>query len=224
MTMNRIITVIGFLLIFSLSLASQNTDFGAWYGFNTDFKVEKGLKADFEASIRTDQNASHIETFYFEPGLRYKISRNFSAGLYYRFIEQDENDGKFHPRHRLSFQLKGDLPLGRFTFSARYRIQEQIRTYIRSSDDELPEWYHRLRIQADYNVPSIPLTPYASVELHSMLFSPNDIQIEKMRYTVGLDYTIKKKHTIGLAYIYNTSRVSNPDYMNIISVTYGISL
>jgi hypothetical protein len=212
------------LVLIPLVIKAQEPDFGIWYEAKADRKIIKDLKFELETSLRTDQNASNIESFYAEPGLRYKFNDYFSAGIYYRFIEQKQGDGRFYARHRWFVQLRGELPVRRFTFSARYRIQEQFRTYIRDPEDEIPEWYHRLRLEISYDIKGIPLKPYVNAEARSQLFSPNNIMIEKWRYIAGAEYTIHKKHTFGLEYIYNTSRVSKPARMNTIGVTYSIKL
>jgi hypothetical protein len=218
------------VVLLPAALTAQTTDFGIWYEVKGDHKIVNNLRFDLEASIRTDDKASNIEKFYFEPGLRYKFNDYFSAGIYYRLTEQketiDKSEGiyKFYPRHRWFVQLKGSLPVNRFTLSARYRIQQQFRTYIKDPEDEIPEWYQRLRLELDYDIKGIPLKPFINAEMHAMLFSPNDITIEKRRYMTGVEYTVAKKHTFGLEYIYNVSKVSKPAYMNIIGVTYSIKL
>lgn len=221
--MNKRVKLTGILVFLAMAVAAQ-TDMGAWYEINADYKIFKGLRLDFETSIRTDKNASRVETFYFEPGVRYKINDFLAAGIYYRFIEQIENDGKFYPRHRWFLQFRGNIPAGRFTFSARDRVQQQFKTYIEDPGDEVPSWYNRLRFEVDYDVPSIPLAPFINVELYSQMFASNDILVEKVRYMAGLEYTVGKKHKFGLSYIYNTSKVTKPAYMNIVALKYGISL
>jgi len=223
MTIKRKLLLLAVLLL-PLNIQAQNPDFGIWYEVKADRKIIKDLRFDLETSIRTDRDASNIESFYAEPGLRYKFTDWFNAGIYYRFTEQKEDDGRFYPRHRWFVQLKGELPAGRFTIGARYRIQQQFRTYIEDPEDEVPEWYHRLRLELDYDIKGIPLKPYINTEARSLLFSPNNITIEKWRYIAGLEYTLHKKHTFGVEYIYNTSKVSKPTRMNIIGLTYSIKL
>jgi opacity protein-like surface antigen len=212
------------------ALTAQDTDFGIWYETKGDYGIVKGLRFDLEASIRTDQNASSTNSFYLEPGLRYKFNDYFSAGIYYRFIEKketiDKSEGiyKFYPRHRWFVQMKGNLPVNRFTLSARYRLQQQFKTYIDVPEDEKPQWVHRLRLELDYDIKGLPLMPFINVEAQSILFEPDDIAVENWRYMAGLEYTFDKKHTFGLEYIYNVSKVTKPAYMNIIGVTYSIKL
>jgi hypothetical protein len=223
MMIKRTLLLLAVLLI-PLAIYSQRPDFGIWYEVSAERKIVKGLRCDLETSIRTEQNASNIESFYLEPGLRYKINDYFSAGFYYRFIEQKEKNGKYYPRHRWSVQLKGELPVERFTISARYRIQEQFRTYIKDPEDEIPEWYNRLRLEIEYDIKGLPLKPYLNAEARSLLFSANNIMIEKWRYIAGVEYTLHKRHTFSVEYIYNTSKVSKPAYANIIGLTYSVKL
>jgi len=130
-------TVLLFALLLSAVAAGQTPDYGIWYEAKADKKLWKGLRADFEASIRTNENARNIEKFYFEPGLRYKFNDYLNAGIYYRFIEQKEKDGNYHARHRWFVQMKATAPtVARFTFAVRYRIQQQFKTYIEDPEDE----------------------------------------------------------------------------------------
>lgn len=225
MMMIRKSAFIVFMILLPSVLVGQKTDYGIWYEFKAEKKIIDNLRFDLETSIRTNENASNIETFYVEPGLRYKFNDYFAAGVYYRFIEQKEKDETYHPRHRWFVQLRGTLPtFYRFTLSARYRMQQQFKTYINDVEDEEPLWAHRLRIELDYDIKGIPLKPFANVEMHNLLSIPTEYTVDKWRYMVGVEYTIKKKHTFGLEYIYNDSRVTKPAYMNLLGVTYSIRL
>lgn len=223
--MIRRYTFLLLVLLLPAGLAGQRTDYGIWYEAKADKDIWKGLRFDLEASVRTDQNASRVETFYLEPGLRYKFNDYLAAGIYYRFIEQLEKDEQFHVRHRWFAQVKGTAPsFYRFTLGVRYRIQEQFKTYIEDPEDKVPVWYQRLRFELDYNIKGIPLTPYINTELHGLLSEPNEYTFDKWRSMIGIEYTLNKRHTFGIEYIYNESRVTKPAYMNLIGLTYSVSL
>jgi hypothetical protein len=225
MTMIKRGTVILFALLLSAIAAGQTTDYGIWYEAKADKKIWKGLRADFETSIRTNENARNIEKFYFEPGLRYKFNDYFNAGIYYRFIGQEEKDGKYHARHRWFAQIKVTAPsVARFTFGIRYRIQQQFMTYIEDPEDEDPQWYQRVRLELDYDIRGIPLRPYVKTETQLLLFDPNEYTVDKWRTMFGVEYTLNKKHTFGLEYIYNDSRVTKPPFENLLGITYSVSL
>jgi len=226
MTMTRIknLSLLIAVLLLPAGLAGQKSDFGLWYEVSAERELVKGLRIEAETSLRTDNNASRAESWYFEPGLRYKFNKYFAAGIYYRFIEQVENDDRFHPRHRWFVQMKGDLPVSRITFSARYRLQQQFKTYFSDPEDEIPVWSHRLRMELDYDVRSLPLTPYINAEIYNQVFAGNDIKFEKMRYMAGVEYTIAKRHTVGIEYVYQDSKVSKPAWVNAVSLNYAVKL
>ena len=225
MTMNKRPAAILFAMVLTVMAAGQDTDYGIWYEASASKDIWKDLRFDLEASIRTNENARNIEKFYIEPGLRYKFNDYFTAGVYYRFIDQKEKDDKYHPRHRWFFQMKGTAPsVARFTFSVRYRIQQQFKTYIEDPEDEEAQWYQRVRFELEYDVKGIPIKPYINAEMHTQLFSPNEYPADKWRSMVGIEYTFHKRHTVGLEYIYNDSRVTKPPYENLLGITYSVKL
>lgn len=57
----------------------------------------------------------------------------------------------------------------------------------------------RSRLQVAYDIKSVPFEPYASVELYN---DCDGFKIKKIRYTIGGDYKIAKKHSVGLYYRY----------------------
>lgn len=225
MTIKKRPAAILLAMLLAAAVAGQKTDYGIWYEAKAEKDIWKGLRADLEASLRTNENAGNIDKFYIEPGLRYKFNDYFNAGIYYRFIDQKEKDERFHPRHRWFVQLKGTAPsVARFTFSVRYRIQQQFKTHIEDPEDAEPQWYQRVRLEIDYDVRGIPLRPYINAEMHSQLLNPNEYVADKWRSMVGIEYTIHKRHTVGLEYIYNDSRVTKPPYENLLGITYSIKL
>jgi len=225
MMMNKRPATLLLILLIAISAAGQKTDYGIWYEASASKDIWKGLRADLEASIRTNENGRNIDKFYIESGLRYKFNDYFNAGIYYRFIDQMEKDDRYHPRHRWFVQMKGTAPsVARFTFSVRYRIQEQFKTYIKDPEDEEPDWYHRVRFELDYDVRGIPVRPYINVEMHTQLFSQNEYGVDKWRSMAGIEYTLNKRHTFGIEYIYNDSRVSKPPFENLLGITYSVKL
>ncbi|MCU0377997.1 MAG: DUF2490 domain-containing protein [Bacteroidales bacterium] len=221
--MNRRFILLPLFVLLSSLLKAQDSDFGIWYDLKADYNFAKGFRADFEACLRTVNDASEIDSWYLEPGIRYKFNKYFSAGVYYRFIMKMEKDGDYYARHRWALQAKGDMPVGRFTLSLRYRFQEQTKTYIKDPEDEKPIWFSRTRFEVDYDVKGLPLKPYANIEVWNQMFADNDIFIEETRYTIGAEYGIFKHSAIGLEYLYHVSNITKPAYRNIITVNYALS-
>lgn len=223
--MNRKAILIFSLVLVSLNLGAQDKN-GIWYEADASMKLIKKLKAEVAGSIRTDENGSHLYSYWVQGGLRYKINDYFSAGAYYRLIEriEDKDDTNLYTRHRFFIDLKGELPVNRFTLSARYRFQRQTRIYIEEPDDEVPGYSNRFKLKLDYNIPSIPLKPFIAAEAFSQTFESNDILVEKTRFSGGMIYNISKKHAVSLEYIYQKSQVSKPAEFNIFALNYSIKL
>ncbi len=81
--------------------------------------------------------------------------------------------------------------------------------------------YLRSRVKVDYNIKGIPLEPYAAFEVSNNL--REGFALEKRRYTVGLDYTINKRHTFGLAYIYSNG-ADDDDEGNVHAISIGYTI
>ena len=56
----------------------------------------------------------------------------------------------------------------------------------------------RSRLQVDYNIPKCKVDPYASIETY------NAWAVQKVRYTVGADLKIRKRHGVGAYYRYQS--------------------
>ena len=60
----------------------------------------------------------------------------------------------------------------------------------------------RSRVQVEYNIKGLPLNPYASYEVTNEL--GDALRYDKSRVVVGVDWKIRKKHVIGLGYLFQT--------------------
>lgn len=137
-------------------------------------------------------------------------------------------------RHRFNVALTGSYKLGQLGLSLRERLQYTYRpeytvderwSYFDDDYDGEEHTYKsksktvlRSRLQAEYKIPDFPMTPYASVELF------NAMDLEKVRYTVGYDYKINKKNSMGLFYRYQHVNKDDDNEANrhVIGLSYKI--
>ena len=79
----------------------------------------------------------------------------------------------------------------------------------------------RSRLQVEYDKKHALMTPFASVELY------NSLAIEKVRYTVGTDLNISKRHTFSVFYrfqdMHNTSSDDYDPDMHYLGAGYKFS-
>ena len=168
------------------------------------------------------------------PWLKASAGYTFLYDNFERISYYEEGDGKVErgivnvgdpkkrgeywgPRQRFNVSLTGSYKFGKLELSLRERWQYTYRPAHTVSqrysyfDEEWDGEEHtnrgkgknvlRSRLAAEYKLTYIPLTPYASVEAF------NAWDLEKIRFTVGTDYRINKKHIVSLFYRYQ--RVHN---------------
>lgn len=155
-------------------------------------------------------------------------------------------------KDRFYVDVRGKLKIGRFGLALRERYQATIFEGVWVTEDkyrynteydldgqatyvlrdgyptsELEEKSHktkhalRSRLSLDYNIPKCPLTPEASFEVSNNL--RDGFSTEKRRYSVGLDWKIKKRiHLIG-TYIYSNGDDSDDD-SNLHAIELTLSL
>ena len=180
-------------------------------GISTDYKLTSWLKADAGYVFLRDHN---LKSFREDP-----IAEEDEGWV----IQQGElTDAYWTSRHRFNVSLVGNVKLDRFKISLRERWQYTYRQktskyetdYVfYDSESTLPSVdgptektvkskgsnVLRSRLQVAYDIKSVPFEPYASVELYNDF---DGFKIKKTRYTIGGDYKIAKKHSIGLYYRY----------------------
>ena len=172
-------------------------------GVELDYKLLKWLKASVGYAFLYDNNE--------------RVS-------YY-----DENDGKVKKgivavgspkkcaqywgvRHRFNVSLTGSKKFGgielslrerwQYTYRPEYTVDQRWSYYDEDWDGEEHVYNGkgksvlRSRLQAEYKVKNFPANPYASVETF------NAWNLEKIRYTAGVDWKINKQNVVGLFYRY----------------------
>jgi len=159
-------------------------------GINAGYKLCKWLKASAGYSLLIDNN---YEKLTFNDDLSYNNWRPSYWGL----------------RHRFNVSLTGSYSINRVTLSLRERWQYTYRPHKMTDnfDFDEAEWETvevsgkgknvlRSKLQVEWNIPRCKFDPFASVEFY------NAWALEKTRFTVGVDYNIKKTHYFEAFYRY----------------------
>lgn len=221
MMIKRVLFLFAFVFL-TLSVFSQDKDFGIWYGVSAGHKLTDRLKIELSTCVRTFDDASRIEEAFLEGGIDYKLNKYLSIAGSYRITDNVEDDDSYYFRHKLFLDLKGSLSLGDFSFSGRFRFQERFKTYIKDDEDKIPDSHGRLRLKTLYNIPSFPVNPYVSAELFCPMFKNSDRVIDKERFAGGIEFNIAKKHSVELEYIFQRDYFPDMEEESIISVNYDI--
>jgi hypothetical protein len=215
----RIFPLLLALLFVSPVIRSQTNDFGIWTSLGLEKKLGK-WDLGSELELRTMDNSSKINRVSMEFEASYVLLKPLKVGLSYQFI--DFNDTKytdFQPRHRFNLFAIGSQKLGNFNFSLRERLQlttkdESDRIKSSGAIDTYkinPAWVWRNRLKISYNIPHCKITPYGSFETFYQLNNPDGNVFDDLRYTIGVGYSLKKRHKFNLYYLIdNEINVKNP--------------
>ena len=160
-------------------------------GASISYKVLPWLKASGGYDLLIDNN--HEKITYQDDGLSYNNWRPSYWGV----------------RHRFNVTLTGSCKVQRVELSLRERWQYTYRPskLIDNFDFDEGEWEDhevrgkgknvlRSRLQLEWDIPKCKFDPYASVEFHT-----TDM-LEKTRFIVGVNHTIKKMHNFKFYYRY----------------------
>lgn len=245
--MKKIFTV-ALLAIFCLTEAhaGDDGDLGLWANVEAQKKIVKGLSASVSGEIRTADAFNLMDRWSLEAGVSYRINKYLKTELDYVFIDQF-NDWRltdkgnvihkyWSPRHRIMFSVTGQVKVKRVEFSLReryqytYRVGKNVDKYDADSREQIADEeissksksVLRSRLQVAWNIKKSGFEPYAFYELYNNFNS--GFAWDKMRFAVGTDYKISKKHSVGVFYYYIKSNDKDEENGNVLGVSYKIGL
>ena len=159
-----------FIAIFTLAplsnvnAQSSDDEFGVWATFEASKKINKKLKLDFEAELRTLEGVANMERVSLGAGASYKLTKWLKASAGYIFMYKhtlDEIKYKWEDqfevpgygtycdynidhaywteRHRFHVTLTGEYKIGRVELSLRERVQ-YTRTNSATTDETKYRW------------------------------------------------------------------------------------
>lgn len=225
-----------------MPLCAAAQDFGLDINAGIKKKIIKGLNVSASFELRTQDMSSKMERINAGIELSYKPIEYFRFGVGYNFIDKyilkhETNSGNiidnyWSPRNRVNVFVTGILPIGNFELSLRERYQ-----FTHRSESTAKKWnsagvsqgnktidekdYHvlRSRVQGVYKIEPIKLSPYFSTELHNDL--KDGFDLEKVKLTAGVEYTLKKHHEFEVFYRYTIGISDSDEAGHLVGLGYG---
>ena len=211
----------------------QADDSGLILSAEASRKIRKGLNVGFEVEFRSRNDFRTAERVSLGASVSYKLLPWLKAsGGYNLLIENNREEITYNDdlsynnwrpsywglRHRFNVSLTASYKVRRVEFSLRERWQYTYRPekMIDNFDFDEAEWEDhkvrgkgknvlRSRLQAEWDIPRCKFDPFASVEFH------NSKHLDKTRFIVGVDHTIKKTHDFKLYYRYQLTGSHSSD-------------
>lgn len=228
-----------------LTPSRAQSDFGMWYELGAEKKLSRKWSVGAETEFRTRNDSRTADRWSVGVSAEYKLFKGVKASAGYSFLYDNfreeldmKKDGirynKWTPgywsaRHRFNVSLSGNVDWRRLNFSLRERWQYTYRPEAEGKKYDFDEetWKSvkgkgknilRSRIQVSYDIPHWKFDPFANVELFN-----DDNGIEEIRYQVGVDYKLKKKHAFALTYRFQSVNDDDDDYeanSHLIGISY----
>lgn len=222
----RLISIV-ILVAFVFPATAQKTvvtsDLEQWTTLSISKKINKHWKLSLDQEFRLNHNASEFNIYLTDLGVDYKINRHFSLGANYRFYQNKNNDNVFVTQHRWSADAKYEQDIGRFELGYRIRFQNKDEDFYTSNSGN--NIYNlRNKFSVDYNIRNCRIDPFFSTELYRSINNSSDTELSKLRWTFGLDYSVKRFGNIELYYrMDNELNLSYDKTTHIIGVGYKYS-
>ena len=201
-----------FLVCSGTALHGQSNPLNLWTGIG----LEKGLGKKWEISLNQEWRLTEREDpneFLLEGAVSFEPVKYLELGARYRFACHMDQENGHEFTHQMAFDVRGKYKYDRFKFQLRTRLTNY-------SDLEIGEYlvnpYLRYRFKMEYDIKGVSLFPMCSMELFHQL---DDREINKLRYSLGLEYRINKSNRLELKY-HLQDYLKKDYYRNIISLQY----
>ena len=225
--------------------AFAQSEGGLLLGVEAEKKIDKKLSVSVEAEMRTRNNFKTMDRWKFGISGSYKFTKWLKADVGYDLLNDNNREkkeyytsssgkyvkihwrpGYWGVKHRFHASLTGSVKIADFKLSLRerwrytYRPEKTTRRY----DFDNGYWEDtnvksknlhilRSRFKVDWDIPNCKIDPWASVEVF------NNSMLDKIRYSLGADYSLQKKHVFGLYYryqrVYNDDEEGNTHYLGM---------
>jgi len=211
-----------FLTVLSAwSLAAQRFEGGLLVGA----EAQKSVRSwDFSigGELRFNQWVTNYDRGKLELDIGYSCWQKrikISAG--YDYINKHHQEGAFYHRHRVNLSLGIGEKFGRFKLSYRARFQTNFYDIQRESVRFNPKIYMRNRVELTYSFYRKPVKLFCSGEFFWRLYHPEKNIIDEVRAIVGVDYKVRKGHTLSFFLRSdNEVQVNDPEYAMYLGINY----
>lgn len=210
------------MLLSASSLAAQNFSGGLLVGAEAQKSV-RSWTFSVEGEIRANQWVTRYD--------RGKIGADISFGCWQKRIKisagydyinkHDADNDAFYHRHRVNLSFGIGEKFGRFKLSYRARFQTNFYDIQRESVRFNPKIYMRNRVELSYSIPHKDIKLYCSGEFFWRLYHPDKKIIDEVRAIVGVDYKVRKGHTLSFFLRSdNEVQVKNPEHALYLGIGY----
>jgi Protein of unknown function (DUF2490) len=179
----------------------ETADLEGWASAELRYKFNKQWMFSAEEQLRLKNDISEVDKYFSQLGVRYNSPRGISLDGGYRWIRQNDTEGKiqgYESERRVHFSTSYGHKLGRFSLG--YRVRYQSKQEVASTVSEDPDRHLRFRTRVRYNVPNWKPDPVFAAELYRSVGGAADNEFDKMRLTLGTAWDAWGESKMGVFY------------------------
>ncbi len=169
-------------------LRAQQSDFVLITGMGVTKNLNRAWDLSVGTQLNFNQNAQELWFGFADASIGYRLNRNWNSEFHMREIQYRQLDNSYRARRLFYHTLTWSKGFGKWSFSARNRLQQLIFGEHFSDDFKGPLWYNRNRIAVRYRI-NYYWAPYLSAECMLPLNRPTRNGIDQYRVAMGMSYT-----------------------------------
>ena len=194
----------------------MDNDFGGRVNVTLDKKLAKGLHLSADVEARFSDNFTSMGRYQAGLGFSWKINNYFKVGTGYMFIQKQNSEGTWKPRHRVYLDGSVNLRAGDWRFSLKERLQYTHRNVNNTYQSNPNSIALKSRFKIAYKGFQ-QVTPYGYIELRNVFNDPsvkatwsttslaysdysfggyNDTYINRVRGSLGAEWKLSKHHSL----------------------------
>ncbi|MCK5028159.1 MAG: DUF2490 domain-containing protein [Bacteroidales bacterium] len=175
------------------------SDLEQWTSIGISKKINDHWKISLDQEFRFSNDISQFDTYFTDLGVDYKINKHFAVGANYRFYQNKNKELNFESQHRWNTDFQYKQKVNRFTLAYRIRFQNKDEDFF-TSESSNNLYNLRNKFSVDYNIKKFKFDPFFNVELYRQIEGVNTTELSKLRWTLGLEYSLKKFGDVELFY------------------------
>ena len=201
---------------------AQNSDWGLWTSIDAEKKLSKKWELGISGQYRLKESMSVTDQIRGGADITRKVGPYVKLGAGYELIAKNKvKQDIFVYRNRFRVQATGSYKYARFTASWRARMQLTLLEKNDTPDIDNQKWVLRNRFGLKYDIKKTPLKPYINIELFHQLFSDLENSYYQNRFSVGIEYSLNKRHTLEAGYkLENAVNSSQKNKLNVVKLGY----
>jgi len=211
--------------LFGVNLRAQQKDFGTWWELKVDKGFKNGINLSGELEQRFDNNSLSYDRTLLTFSGDYDVLEYLNVGAGIRNVFITDRESRLHTRLRFHADATGQYLLSSWDFSLRLRFQYGFEDLYFIGYLTDVSFISRQKLKVAHHFFGTRFGFLTSIENWIHFEDQNKKAITKIRFTLGGEYDLSYRSSLGLRYILeNEFNVTNPYQSHILVFNFSYDL